>query len=297
MGYDMYLVAPSAEDLAIKEVRGLAVDEAIFAREAFVNQTIMSRQPTLKGPVRMARREERHDWRFTNREEWDWSGLSEQEATNFHAAARALRQNDPGYRAQYDQFQAAVEKAVEVLDPTYFRLNIWGMSQFAHLMGLAGMLNNTRAPELRYQDFNIPLIINKEGQEEEDYESVQYQTWKEQYLGFTSQGPGIPRGKIQAGNEGWLVLPSECESALTIWATCDDLTKQYIRAQSEISYDESFPDPDNRRRVEQGLADRRARVGGEITVEPYEPDALKYYWDAWLAFIERAVSRGGFEVD
>ena len=297
MGYDMHLVAPSAEDLAIKEARDLAVDEAVLAREAFVNQTIMSRQPTLKGPVRMARREERPDWRFTNREEWDWSGLSAQEAANFHAAARALRQNDPAYRSQYDQFQAAVEAAVEVPDPTYFRLNIWGMSQFAHLMGLAGMLNNTRAPEISYEDFKIPNLINKEGLEEADFESVQYKTWKEQYLGFISAGPGIPRGKIQAGNEGWLVLPSECASALAIWVACDDLTKQYIRAQSEISYDENLPDPDNRRRIEQGLADRRARMSEEITVEPYEPDVVKYYWDAWLAFIERAVSRSGFEVD
>ena len=245
----------------------------------------------------MARREERRDWRFTNREEWDWSGLSEQETDGFHTAARALRQNDPAYRAQYNQFQAAVEEAVEVPDPTYFRLNIWGMSQFAHLMGLAGMLNNTRAPELRYQDFNIPLIINKEGLEEEDYESPQYKTWKEQYLGFASQGPGIPRGKIQAGNEGWLVSPAECASALAIWEAGDDLTRQYIRAQSEISYDENLSDSDNRRRIEQGLADRRARMSDEIRVEPYTPDAVKYYWDAWLAFIERAVSRGGFEVD
>ena len=170
------------------------------------------------------------------------------------------------------------------------------MSQFAHLMGLAGMLNNTRPPKICYEDFGIPLIA-KEGGEEPDYASPQYRAYRQQYLSFVSVGGGIPRGKIQNGNEGWSVSPEECASALTSWAACDDLTKQYIRAQSEISYDENLPEPDNRRRIEQGLADRRARLDDEISVEPYEPNTLKYYWDAWLAFIERAVSRGGFEVD
>jgi len=296
MGYDMYLVAPSAEDLAIKEVRNLAVDEAILAREAFVNQAIITQQPALKAPVRIPRREERLDWRFTNREEWDWSGLSSQEASAFHAAARALRQSDPAYRLQYDQYQARVEAAVDVPDPTYFRLNIWGMGQFAHLMGLAGMLNNTRPPEISYQDFAVPLLI-KEGLEEPDVESPQYKTYRQQYLGFEAGPSGISRWKIHSPNEGWLVSPSECASALAIWAACDDLTKQYIRAQSEISYDENLPDPANHRRIEQGLADRRARLSDEIAVDPYQPDAIKYYWDAWLAFIERAMGRGGFEVD
>jgi hypothetical protein len=296
MGYDMYLVAPSAEDLAVKEARDLVVDEAILTRDAFDYQTIITRQPTLKAPVRIPRREERRSWRFTNREEWDWSALSDQEAADFRAAVRALRKTDPIYRAQDDQYQARVEEAVGAPDPTYFRLNIWGMSQFAHLMGLAGMVNNTKPPEIKYEDFAVPLI-DKEGGEEPDYESPQYIAYQQQYLGFDPGTPGISRWKIHSTNEGWLVLPSECVSALATWEACDDLTKQYIRAQSEISYDENLPDPDNQRRIEQGLADRRARLSDEITVEPYQSDALKYYWDAWLAFIERAVSRGGFEVD
>ncbi len=75
-------------------------------------------------------------------------------------------------------------------DPTYFRLNIFGMGAYCRYMEQLGML----ATHYQEPEWDESIIESPMAGEE----------------------PGIPITKL-GSNDGWLVLPEECASALQIY--------------------------------------------------------------------------------
>ncbi|MCX3059581.1 hypothetical protein [Streptomyces beihaiensis] len=165
----------------------------------------------------------------------------------------------------YDMYiENTPDDAVEGEDTSYFRLNIWGMSQYREIMHQLGMVT------MDYQKPNFPEKPDSIDWEDvsairypEDYESQQpvkpeavtFAKTIDEHLAWHPNPPfGIALHKF-ASNDGWLVTPEEIAAALETY---------------------------------------RTHSGDEVEVI-VGADRLDY-WLEWIAYLERARQRGGFRV-
>jgi hypothetical protein len=301
MGYDMSIVDPDAETIAAKEANEQANREAVTARDDYDNQTLAAHFPDLKAPVRRPENSGHYN-------KWDWSSLSEQEHQAFRQAHDLLMSQDAEFASHFTELQTAVERTFdEGDDPTYFRLNIHGMGKYRALMDGLGMLNYTDPPEdwPDRETFKIPQItVHPDytgGQDylDDDESSPQYAAYEaayDEWRGFMPEGTGITLAKL-CSNDGWIVTPEECESALAIWDVLDTDTKMGVRQAAVAKSDDEI----NLfiQRLEQGEAVQAHRADGSrivaALIDPYVPDPANY-WDSWIAFLRRAEASGGFQV-
>ena len=301
MGYDMSIFSPDAATIAAKEANEQANRQAVTARDDYDNQTLAAHFPDLKAPVRRAENSGHYN-------QWDWSGLTEQEHQAFRQAHDLLMSQDAEFANRFTELQTAVERTYdEGDDPTYFRLNIWGMGKYRGLMDGLGMLNYTDAPEdwPDREDFKIPQITihpNYEGGKDyldDDESSSQYAAYEaasDAVRGFMPEGTGIALVKL-CSNDGWIVTPEECESALVIWDNLNTDTKLSVRQAAVAKGSDEIEG--FIQRLDQGEAVQARRADGARVaaslVDPYVPDPANY-WDSWIAFLRRAEDNGGFQV-
>lgn len=190
----------------------------------------------------------------------------EQAQTDFYAACEERKKHG---RANYDdpEYKAAQRKVEEAyarmdrLNTSYFRLNISGMSAMRDDMAKLGML------AYDYEvDYEWPSLedygLTEYPDEEEDPTEAQ-QKWidacKEKRRWSPSE-PGLPAHKF-GSNDGWIVTPEDCRSALD----------EYEQARDEK--------PDLVKKIREEWV-----IDGEN------------YFDSWIAFLTRAIDHGGFEV-
>jgi hypothetical protein len=158
----------------------------------------------------------------------------------------------------------------------YFRLNIFGMSRYCDFMAEFGMAFNDAPHPVwpKTEDYGITDEDYWAVEEPEDYQDrlktmtpetfakvAEYQTAMTQVLTWhgVADTPGIPLHKFST-NDGWIVLPAECEAAVKAWqAYCN----------------------------KHGEATALKRVG-----EPERQD----YWKQWIAYLSAAAKHDGFEV-
>jgi hypothetical protein len=139
-----------------------------------------------------------------------------------------------GRTERYAKAQDKVTGALRELraaENSYFRLNISGMGRYRHLMETLGMA---------FEDDPHPPFPKPEdhGTDWDDAEAVDYpedhagHEWTDERLRAALQyreavnavltfhgkadTPGIPLHKF-GSNDGWIVLPVECEAAVRIW--------------------------------------------------------------------------------
>jgi hypothetical protein len=169
---------------------------------------------------------------------WKTSDPAEAEAVSelravFRAACDARDKLTRG-TGQHDRAQdrvLAALKEMNAAEKSYFRLNVWGMARFCSLMERMGMA---------FEDDPHP-----EWPEAKDYgttwDDVDAAKYPEDYPGYEWTGerlraaracieagdkvlswhgradtPGIPLHKFST-NDGWHVLPAECEAAVRAW--------------------------------------------------------------------------------
>jgi hypothetical protein len=180
----------------------------------------------------------------------------------------------PRYVAASD---AAHEAYVAILtaEQSYFRLNMWGMGRFAGLMAELGMtfaddphppwpdidaygLTYEQLEVIEYPDYPSDVVLVAE-QEERARKFLADRARVLAWHGRTDT-PGIPDGKF-GSNDGWIVLPAECEAALRIYM-----------AKLEEAGEEAV----------HNLIDNRTGNRGK--------------WAQWLCYLQGAMTHDGFEV-
>lgn len=142
----------------------------------------------------------------------------------------------------------------------YFRLNIFGMSEYRELMEELGMgyWANEMMPDWPEPgDFDVPMDAEDEMLDEQ---SVEYEAWQascDEVRGWNPEPQsGIALHKFTS-NDGWWVTALECKTALEL-------------------YDDDV----------EGIVEGRMDTG-EFDDE---------YWLEWLAFLQRAADSDGFSV-
>ncbi|WP_030375542.1 hypothetical protein [Streptomyces rimosus] len=144
----------------------------------------------------------------------------------FHAAVRdrdALRL--PSDHPSYTLSQARVEEtyaAMEAVQTSYFRLNIWGMSEVRSVMEALGMLTHeVRPPSPDPRDYGTTtdeLLAYSPDDESAPKPVRAFRTAVQAVVDAAAEHPsGIPAYKFSS-NDGWLVTPAEIEAALGWWA-------------------------------------------------------------------------------
>lgn len=211
------------------------------------------------------------------------------------AKARGLGWDDhAAYEDRTPEFitaQDAVEAALTAVDDartSYFRLNIWGMGRFVRAMWDLGMM---------FDAGGHPAWPKREeyGLSDEEYDAYENEDWyrehpehrpggadgakaveragaREAYqrhekaqnavLRWHGDGAGIPDHKFGT-NDGWVVTPEECRQALDA----------YLRVLDDGN------DGD--------------RVGAVLAKNGVEN---RGYWERWIAYLNSAITHGGFEV-
>lgn len=185
-----------------------------------------------------------------------------------------------GRTERYIQAQDKVEAAAREMDAaenSYFRLNIFGMGRYRNLMETLGMA---------FEDDPHPPFpkVEDHGTNWDDVEAVDYPEdhagyeWTDERLRAAlkyreavnavlvfhgkADTPGIPLHKF-GSNDGWIVLPVECEAAVRIW-------RDFVAREGEESA-VNF--------VSNALGEGRAD-----------------YWAEWVKYLAGAVRHDGFEV-
>lgn len=220
MGYDMHWRnVPESETIAVSAARELW-DQAINARDNIPQHE--------KGVPD-------HDWLERNGMNWDdpraWTGRSDR----YHAA------------------QAEVSRASGVIDgaeKSYFRFNIWGMQRARDIMYTTGMAfeDELHPPFPSPEDCGITwdMYHAVEYPDDSDYEEARIAMTpgqREQAVrmkaehdavlaSHTQEVPGIPLHKFSS-NDGWIVVPAECDAAVALWKaylteTGEDATRDYV---------------------------------------------------------------------
>lgn len=180
------------------------------------------------------------------------------------------------YAKAQDKVTAALRE-VQAVENSYFRLNVFGMGRYRSLMETLGMA---------FEDDPHPPFPKAEdhGTNYDDVEAVDYPEdhagyeWTDERLRaalayrdavnavLTFHGradtPGIPLHKF-GSNDGWIVLPVECEAAVRIWR--DFVAKEGDEAAVNF--------------VANSLGDSRSD-----------------YWLEWIKYLAGAVRHDGFEV-
>lgn len=178
------------------------------------------------------------------------------------------------YRAAQDKVHALYE-AMGDAEKSYFRLNMFGMSRYHGLMGHIGM---TFEDPSERPEWPKPEAYGTDDDALEALESPEYcpdYTWTDEALRAAlkfqedqnkllswhgAEIPGIPDHKFSS-NDGWIVLPAECEAAVRIW-------RQFVADEGE----------------EAALA---------VVAEHVKDTG---YWLKWIEYLAGAVRRDGFEV-
>lgn len=183
-----------------------------------------------------------------------------------------------GRTARYIAAQDAVMAAsadMSAAEVSYFRLNVWGMGRACDLMAELGMtfaddphppwpraenfgVTDDQAEAVRYPEYggDVPLT-------DADRQAVgRYLAEHDRVLAWhgRTDTPGIPDHKF-GSNDGWIVLPAECEAALRIYAA----------QLEELGQDAMH-----------NLIDNRFGSRG--------------HWGQWLAYMNGAITHDGFEV-
>ena len=171
----------------------------------------------------------------------------------------------------YDMFWRNIPQG----EDGYFRLNIHGMARYRDLMAEFGMAFDDAPPPAwpRPGDYGIADEDAWAIDDPDNYadrlknmspetfaKATEYQTAQTQVLMWhAKETPGIPLHKFST-NDGWIVLPVECEAAVKAWqAYC-------------LQYGESVA---------------LKRVG-----DPEWQD----YWKQWIAYLADAAKHNGFVV-
>ncbi|WP_146607611.1 hypothetical protein [Spongiactinospora gelatinilytica] len=183
-----------------------------------------------------------------------------------------------GRTARYREAQDAVMAASEAMGAvrkSYFRLNIWGMARYREVMHQIGMAfqDDPYPAWPKAEDYGITheQVWAAENPKEHPAEFaaitpeimdqvLAYQAEQDRVLSWHGKEmPGLPLHKF-GSNDGWLVLPVECEAAVRIW------------------------------RKQKGLR-------GEVLVrDKLGSDDAFAYWLEWIEFLQGAVTHDGFEV-
>jgi hypothetical protein len=196
--------------------------------------------------------------------------------------------NFDGRSDQYRAAQATVHEAYEAMckaEASYFRLNIWGMSEYCRLMDAFAMITDRGSAHPMWPDMDAYGITD------DDYEAVAYpeeagedapplddktRTAAERYIAdrdavltWHEEGssPVIPGHKFSS-NDGWVCTPDECRATVAAWrAACADA----------------------------GAGDEE--LGRKVITEAMDEEKMGgSYWLEWVAYIELAAEHGGFEV-
>ena len=183
-----------------------------------------------------------------------------------------------GRTARYIAAQDAVMAAsadVDAAKVSYFRLNIWGMGRAHDLMAELGMTfaddphppwpepeaygtTHDLVEAVKYPEYDSGVTLTEEQREA----AGKYLAEHDRILSWhgRTDTPGIPDHKFSS-NDGWIVLPAECEAALRI----------YTAQLKELGED-----------AMRNLIDNRFGNRGR--------------WGQWLAYMQGAITHDGFEV-
>jgi hypothetical protein len=204
----------------------------------------------------------------------------------------SLQRGDAGYEAAQEAVSAAYDAWSEK-QTGYYRLNIFGMQKARQLMGAAGMLkwdDPGRFPEPDLPQEVMENLADFEWDETPPSEAflaemAEQGITKEQVMAYHEASlatqrhlkrhdgdtPGIAGYKL-GSNDGWLVTPGECWSALELW--------------NRLSPEEK----------------------GDVICLGVDPDAspdddaswnfanVSEWWQSWLLWLDKARRSGGFRV-
>jgi len=184
----------------------------------------------------------------------------------------------PRYRAAADQVHAAYA-AMNDAEKSYFRLNVFGMSRYCDLMARVGMTFDDpfERPEWpKPEDYGTDWEEIEHLEDREYYPDVtfndeqlrrivKYRDDRDRLLAWHgAEIPGIPEHKFSS-NDGWIVLPAECEAAVRIW-------RQFTADQGE---------------------EKASAIVAEYLGDG---DGRMDYWLKWITYLASAVRHEGFEV-
>ncbi|MFF3959178.1 hypothetical protein ACFYY1_39190 [Streptomyces sp. NPDC001890] len=261
MGYDMYINNPMTdEEEATYQKARAAFDTAVRERDEL---------PHVLAEYQAAKRR-RDTARARIKQEGRSTALT---TTVIEAGAEmhSLAVSHPGYRAAQQKVHEAHED-LQTAHTSYFRLNIRGMGAYRTVMHELGMLAT------EYQKPSFPEL--PDGVTWEDVEAAEKKVNPEAADGLPikaaaaiyakeldahlawhpEHAPGIAVHKL-GSNDGWLVTPQEIEAALAVYRTHSaDEVKSQLASE---------------------LGDESDCIG---------------YWIGWIAYLERAKTRGGFKV-
>ena len=171
---------------------------------------------------------------------------------------------DPEHVAAQEEVEKAYE-ALSAAEVNYYRLNIWGMGRCREYMADRGML------ALDYDDSSKPDWPAYDGSATDRRNGESEEEWRERYREYDRQHDEAclpvqswsPEGVGNlipihklSDNSGWLVTEIECKTA------------------AAIGREAPFP----------------TYTDDDGTEKPV------LWWESWLAFLERASTRGGFQV-
>jgi hypothetical protein len=183
-----------------------------------------------------------------------------------------------GYDMFWRKKDASEETAQVTAGASYFRLNIFGMGVWCEVMYDLGMVfeagEHPEWPEIKSYGITWDDVARAEdpesftGEPPLDAETTEkahrYLAARHEVLTWHGPEipgiPGIPGHKF-GSNDGWIVLPAECDAALRIYAA----------KLNEIGADAMHNFIDN-------------KIGN------------RGRWGQWLAYLNGAISHDGFEV-
>lgn len=114
-------------------------------------------------------------------------------------------------------FNEAWDKYSAASDPGYFRLNIHGMSRYRDAMLQIGMAHNSDNPVETDEWPEYPEDVEDSDEAEAKYNELA-DPLRARHI---TADPTIPLHKF-GSNDGWVVTPDECHTAVTIWGVWDD---------------------------------------------------------------------------
>ncbi|HEX6025960.1 MAG TPA: hypothetical protein VFZ00_28470 [Solirubrobacter sp.] len=163
--------------------------------------------------------------------------------------------------------QATVEELHDALSRTersYFRLNIGGMGRYVEAMRALGMIKDVEVGRFPQPPEGIDWDLYDRATPEDVDDAgklgvaARHKAAVEAHLVAGDDAPGIPEHKLHSTNDGWLVTPQECVTALALYdATTDEHRDQALEDAGVTDHD---------------------------------------YWTRWIGYLRGAIDHGGFRV-